>query len=392
MAMLILSACSKFAQNQANIGGTVYIEMGIITMLNCSLHNNSALKHGGVFYAHSAEVNFTRCLFRSNTALLGAVMYVINHSVFTASESNFSSNYAELHGGVAYLLRGTLELNHCSFLKNHAEYGGVGFMENGEITSVNGMYRENHVTESGGIWYIRTGTLKDNSSHFWQNSAQFGSITFTEKPNSTIRFDGSSFDYNSASASGGTIFILRGDLVQIFYCSFYSNRASRMGGSIYSAEGSASLIIIGSTCFENNAATNGGALNLANSKLSVTNSHFESNQVHNIGGAIHLSKQSTLMLHSKISFRNNSAASSGGALSLRSSLLVISSSATKIYFNENKAGERGGAIFYQDDSYSFSCYSSYVSGQTCLYQVNGTLEFNYLYLDNNTAPFVWWST
>ena len=346
---------SKFVQNQANIGGTVYIEMGIITMLNCSLYNNSALKHGGVFYAHSAKV------------------------------SNFSSNYAELHGGVAYL---SLELHHCSFLNNHAEYGGVGFMENGEITSVNGMYRENHVTESGGIWYIRTGTLKDNSSHFWQNSAQFGSITFTEKPNSTIRFDRSSFDYNSASASGGTIFILRGDLVQIFYCSFYSNRASRMGGAIYSAEGSASLIIIGSTCFENNAATNGGALNLANSKLSVTNSHFESNQVHNIGGAIHLSKQSTLMLHSKISFRNNSAASSGGALSLRSSLLVISSSATKIYFNENKAGERGGAIFYRDDSYSFSCYSSYVSGQTCLYQVNGTLEFNrrYLYLDNNTAP------
>lgn len=129
-------------------------------------------------------------------------------------------------------------------------------------------------------------------------------------------------------------------------------------------------------------------MDVANSKLSLNHSYFVNNQAHYSGGAIHLSKQSKLEMNAEITFKNNSATLSGGALSLRSSLLAIKSASTKIYFYNNtvnRTSGRGGAIFYRDDSYTFSCYSSYLSGQSCLIGFSDELNRKYLYLEHNMA-------
>lgn len=128
----------------------------------------------------------------------------------------------------------------------------------------------------------------------------------------------------------------------VYNSTFVNNSAAKWAGAIHTHY-SGTTTIYNSNFVDNVAAWNGGALYAYNS-LTVIGSNFTNNRAFNSnGGAIAASYYMTMpyVIIENCQFNNNSAVSSGGAISIGSGVLIVRNSD----FNNNKAnGSNGGAI------------------------------------------------
>ena len=119
-------------------------------------------------------------------------------------------------------------------------------------------------------------------------------------------------------------------------CTFEDNTATN-GGAIYSEGGD-----INNSSFTNNAAENGGAV-YYNARGNITNSNFTANTAATNGGAVYFAKRGYIENSSLIN--NKATGNNGGAVYFKNSGDVIKC----IFINNSAPTSNGGGIFLKDE-------------------------------------------
>ena len=295
--------------------------------------------------------------------------------------ATFVGNFAEQNGGAIYntfyadngLNKGDGVTVAGNFVGNVAGAKGGAIYNDGAIDkaknaggvmTINGAEFENNFASEGGAIY-NTGTLTINGGEFENNyivggHGDGGAIW----SNGTLKISGTDFSENYATANaegdygyGGAIFA-RGDLVDISgaedeYAEFSENHALT-GGAVYVSK-HALTTNIKNVEFENNWASDIGALGIFGKNTTLTNLLFENNYTtgefenfNDGAGALFFGSEAQAVLDNGV-FISNQSAGVGGAIATRSPGKGNNSAAKldikNSTFRENKAATKGGAIY-----------------------------------------------
>ena len=242
---MIVSNCS-FVQNTARIGGAVYSNgsdyenepFNLVDFENCIFQGNSVITTtssagGGSVYLFNTKAGFSNCRFEGNSSdAFGG-----NVSVYSGSRATF---------------------NTCEFDANSAFSGG------GSIAGAFGF-----------------GFEVDNCL-FTDNEAGWGAAMFLQGEADTVVLRNSEFNDNTANRlGGGAVYALREMHLEAEDCQFISNQAiERGGGAIFATEDSIDYLQLDlDRCYFafNEGLAQGGAIDVNNCDLYISNSIFFSN-------------------------------------------------------------------------------------------------------------------
>ena len=281
-----LSGSNSFYDNEAEVGGGMFIDFGRLCLSGSSLfHKNKGTTGGGLYSFNSVLEFFGVHNFTTNSALdAGGGFATVYSTVNLAGNTTFQRNSA-LTGGAIYMEDTQVNLNGTNhFIHDNAHYdGGAVYMQAGKINiSGRNVFKHNSAALRGGSLF----------------AAQ-----------TSINFTGSTIICDSMSPEGAGIHVV-----------------------------SSSIIFEGRTQFQNNFAYYGGAVFSENSRLTFAKrkerkaefcyhcrvftkfdpapcSSFISNTALR-GGAMHLDHQSSMYIHpyACMLFENNTAKEDGGAI------------------------------------------------------------------------------
>ena len=368
----------KFINNTADINGGA-IEWhkdsinGLVT--NSEFTNNIAGRSGGAIYWNGYNGTVRNSKFNGNKALGinndtdsygkvtyggdgGAIIWI--GALGEVKNSTFKNNNASKRGGAAFLEGGTnidcddTTFDNCTFISNYAgtNGGAVDWHEgasNGNV--LNCVFEDNAANANGGAIYWRGHNGEVRNSNFTNNTAKGLNLG----------------TYNN-TGDGGAVFWagVNGTLINDRFISNkaiknINNNTSGRGGAMYagsSEHGNRNITITGSYFKDNNAGTNGGALDWyygARDGL-VDDCTFVHNIANRSGGAIFWNGYNGTVKNSK--FNDNYAlgianatnpygeitlGGDGGAIIWIGSLGDVKNST----FKNNNASKRGGAVFIE---------------------------------------------
>ena len=402
---------SKFAENNAEIGGAIFATLGSnIVMINSIFVGNTATNrskdmycYGGVLYSESVffrttQVATSGCEFSNNTATYGIVFTALNCTVNVTS-SKFHNNIAVERGGVMWLQTGTvLTISDSEIANNTAQKHGGGVMymrDSGSVIINMSQVYNNSALMSGGVMdTYEQCSVTIYGSMFWNNTAQqFGGAIAMSGANK-INISESQFNGMSAKV-GGVVFAtaekvsLGNDMKQrsfvtIYHSHFWNNRVALYGGviDVHNAE-----VIICESEFHGNIATVQGGVLDSQSKLStiiILRSVFMGNAASVTGGVIMIMFASNLTITSCRFISNK--AHSGGVLGV----VRVSVSLMDVEFTDNQ-GFTGGAIMSSQSDIFFSgvCNLTQNEGSYggAVYAADSTLKAtdNIMLIENNTV-------
>lgn len=342
---------------------------------------------GAIYVAGSAKISDGE--FSGNQAVI--------NSVVSAGQT--------ARGG-AIFNKGYMDLERLTFSNNQVSaenaYGGAIYNDKADVNSNNEMLSKLKVSDSsfsgnivnagkigmgGAIYNNSTTETTISNSSFANNSIMvdndkkvisdtlqgFGGAVYNsgkikisattvdvEIANNTISIKGEMTDEN---ARGGAIYNDNNgtfDLDATRNIVISSNKAS-FGGALYNA-GTFNILAsdVGTVAFNGNTGMSGGAIYNASGILylkstgEIKNILFNSNsatgETNGQGGAVYVKSgivNFDLADNSGLSFENNTAAQSGGALSIQQNgtFKLTNSDSGNIYFKANSAGKQGGAIY-----------------------------------------------
>jgi CSLREA domain-containing protein len=228
-------------------------------------------------------------------------VFVVALADVTISDLSIINGFSTSRGGGIYgYLAGSLTLVNCNVSGNRAEFGGGIYSEAIGLEIRGCSIRDNHAALGGGV---------DNSSG--------------------LQVSGSVFSNNTATSSGGGIYLWEG-AASIVDSAFTGNEAAVDGGGIYSPL--SQLEVVNTTFSMNSAGGFGGGISASgdiysNGYLTVTNSVFSENSALFGGGIDVLRLKNASAINSTFS-RNT--ASSGGGVYNRGKLSVTGSSSLSI--------------------------------------------------------------
>jgi predicted outer membrane repeat protein len=317
-----------------------------LVLMNLTLENgNVPTSDGGAIYLNGfGTVDFHNMVFRGNTARAGAVaLFTTGASIFAAVKySTFENNHANLAGGALVFASSASNSNHLLvsnslFTGNTAVGsgcslgGGAIFMQLDEntinvLTIENSTFSNNEVEcgSGGAVDARQTGgamAVTINDSTFTGNSAagnlQGGGAVFVNNPTGFVDIHSSTFKGNSAPY-GGAVDVDFANRVAIDLSTFEDNTATASGGAIY-VQTETSTSINTSSIINNHAFHGGGALILANPVLIIGNL-ITNNDATGEGGGLRLGEEGAMIRGTILT--DNSASSgpdcfiqSGGTLS-----------------------------------------------------------------------------
>lgn len=301
--------------NIFNIQGNTYKNGFTITLENIDFINSYSVY--ATIANQKATLTINNCNFYDNYGETGGVIENYYSATTTITNSNFYNNKGE--SGIIYNNNGnniakyynTVNVINCTFFNNSATDGAV-FNNIATADAVctlninNSTFINNQATQMGGV--ILSQTFQSNSS---------------SKATVIVNIDNSTFIGNTAN-SGGVIYASGSSTVTINNSSFVNNSATGQydattpsagsGGGIYSYGAS---VIIDNSYFENNTASNGGAIfNDYANDIQITNSTFIANEAKN-GGALYMYTNQVYGHESYVensTFKNNKAECFGDAI------------------------------------------------------------------------------
>ncbi|MDR0913355.1 MAG: hypothetical protein LBM96_12280 [Methanobrevibacter sp.] len=269
---------SNFTDNSANDGGAIYSKI-FLNIHNTNFTNNHAFYNGGrgeggVIYT-TEGLNITESEFNNNNAIKGGAIYLKSKSKSYIENSKFNNNFATDSGGVIYTdLLSLLTISNSVFndngLKGNSKgpddlYGGVIFIYE-------------HISSND------IGSLNIYNSSFINNfidyNHDYGGVIHAKYTDLTIV--DSNFINNSASDSGGAIYLDKNSSLTLSNSNFTNNSAKNKGGAIYTAYESYNSNIMNSN-FNNNSAGYGGAIyNDRSNNFSIISNNFVNNRNNSI--------------------------------------------------------------------------------------------------------------
>lgn len=271
--------------NQARwAGGGIYCEYSnpVITN-NCTITGNAAIElaesYGGGIYCRSACPTITNCSITENHTeseydSLGGGIYLCQSSAPVITATTISGNwtiseYSSTYGGGIYI--GDLSkpvINGCTIRDNIAD-------SNDEYES-----------GFGGAIYCEAASFTLTDSTIYGNSANFGGAVNCYQANS-IEIANSTISNNTASDSGGGIYMEMNCSGKIVNCAIAGNSAVGWGGGLEFIQNS-NVTVKNCVISGNRVETwTGGAIDCLGSSPFIVNCTISSNEsVSDIGGGI----------------------------------------------------------------------------------------------------------
>ena len=401
---------SSFINNSAeDIAGGIYIggESTVSFGDNSSFINNSAQEFCGGVYVWESTVSFgddSRFISNSAEGEDGGGVYIMNSNVSFGDSSSFISNSAEDVGGGVLVWASTVSFgDNGSFTSNSAKDGGGVWVLGSSTVSFgdNSSFISNSAKDGGGVsvWALSTVSFGDDSSFisnsaddsgggvwvwgsstvsfgddtsFISNSAEYGGGVNALESN--LRFGDNNVFISNSAQQGGGVYIRRSSSVSFGKDGdFTENQASYFGGCVAAKDSTLEFGI--RSDFMNNSALYGGCIfvercNLTLSKASIFsgNSAVTNNWYNGgpgdayswgYGGAIVGSLGSSLVF-GEIQELSNNSAGYGGAVYLTQGSKIYLHPYTSMYFKNNSAQYRGGALFIEDNPFTYCFLDSEV--------------------------------
>ncbi|MCP4293423.1 MAG: T9SS type A sorting domain-containing protein [bacterium] len=301
----------------------VSLKNSLASFTSCQFNNNSHTGDGGALSSDSSTVEFDQCHFSDNqaTGIGGGAYFQYSNASFT--DSYFNTNTA-VDGGGLYSEMSNLTVDSCFFngnsdgLRHHgSSYYGV---------TLTGTSFSNHSSGWGAeIDSTQTSPVIVNDSVFSSGSQglrlldvpdfRVANTEFINNPgNRTLSIssavgviDTCSFTGNSASSEGGALYML-GSNVSLAKCVFSENSSALSGGAVHVQSGEAEFDHCQFT--GNHAAEHGGALSGFAATATMENCSFTGNTADETGGSIYTNDVATSVIQCTIS--DGSAGSVGG--------------------------------------------------------------------------------
>ncbi|MDH6305940.1 putative repeat protein (TIGR02543 family) [Parabacteroides sp. PF5-5] len=310
---------TTFIDNKStNFGGAIW-NAGLIDIAATKFEAHSLTGTGTLFASvlYNSSKNTQNVIkdsdFSANTK---AVAIHNDNGVLTISHSFFNGNISEttnlVGGGGAIYNDGNasadatvtvLTINDgCVFQNNKAENeGGAIATYSATLNVSDTRFYKNTLTNpspfGGGAIYVNVGTQNFDGNvnltnvDFIENSAPStgdGGAVYFKGQNVVLTVNGGKFEGNSADESGGAIYNYNSTKpMNITGTVFKGNTAGTNGGAIESTSSMTDCeITITNSLFENNKAAgqHGGAIDVANSILVLTNTDFIGNEVGSLAG------------------------------------------------------------------------------------------------------------
>ena len=204
---------------------------------------------GGAIHQHGGRLNILDSVFADNSAQQAGGGAIVSFAgVLNIQSSTFDSNSADVDGGAIELVNGRLNANDATFSGNWNFTHGMG---NGGALDLKGTsvariqlgsFDGNSASQSGGgVWVSEDSSLSVHDSEFVGNYAYLfdgmdgtgGGAIFNDGGNLLAR--NSMFSANFAGGVGGDggAIYANGGFNRIDFGAFDSNSASRSGGAVY---------------------------------------------------------------------------------------------------------------------------------------------------------------
>jgi hypothetical protein len=270
----------------------------------------------------------------------GGIHWSVRNSDLSITGCVVDSNFAT-YGGGAYLgdYHSGVLMNHSTFENNTGVYGaGVYVTQFNERILFDAMtVRGNAASAAGGGLYVLSGDLSIAHSRFLGNAAPKSGAFYSQAK--TVYLDSTLI----AGSTGAEIVHLESALsVVVKSAQFFSNTAADGGSfSVTDCED----VSIWNCSFQENIArvSNGGAILSKNSNINVSNCAFVSNTAQDGGGAVHITLAERVLVTGCV-FDGNAALNGSG-----SAVWISSSSDVSIVDNDlynNRALQGGGTVFW----------------------------------------------
>ncbi len=349
-------------------GGAIYSNNSAINISASEITDNSSGYYGGAVFTEVCNVSIKdNTLIDGNHGGTGAALYLAASSSLDAKDITVTNNRSSMNG-ILYLNGKEFVIDNMSASGNSAmQNGGVIYTSgSGSLSVTDSVFDKNTVTNgAGGSIYHTAGNATIANVSFTENSAKNGGVIYTSG-NGTLSINDSVFDKNTATnGSGGSICHTAGNAT-IANVSFTENSAKN-GGAVYLNDADAQLTDV--TFSKNTATTNGGAVDIVGSRVTLTGtSGFSNNSAGSHGGAVYVTYINASadgqtpaipgsLTATNGTFTGNSALG-GGAVSIRSNCEAIFNGSV---FTENTVtgyeikadgtgapdgnGEGGGAVY-----------------------------------------------
>lgn len=339
-------------------GAAVYVADGIANINKATFDGNVTDRRAGAIYvADAAEVeSLTGSVLKNNSSGTSGGA-ILNAGTLKVSETEFTGNNAGSVAGAINCEQGILQADSCKFISNTAATGA------GAVQVANG-------SEATFTSADKTGSFEKNVAGQWNiTTDENGTVVKTvEKDgvggairvnNSNLTVNGYTFDNNSATSTGGAVYIGK-DVVSLDAADvkavvfentiFTLNETAAQGGAIYNTgrELKVETCEFGGT--DTQTDTDGNTQDVLLGNIASGNTDAEGNVAPGHGGAIYHALGKLTVNGSE--FIGNSAAAEGGAIMLP--YASITATVTNSVFEQNEATTNGGAI----------CNRAYTSADT----------------------------
>ncbi|MCA9956791.1 MAG: hypothetical protein KC434_18805, partial [Anaerolineales bacterium] len=265
-----------------SINGGSILNQGDLTIINVDFTENTAVNGGAIYsdVASTTVVEFGR--FVSNQANRGGVMFT-QGGLIVREHSFFNHNSAETFGGVLFNDEGgSSNFVDSTLYDSTAEAGGALYNVMGNLGVWNTAIHTSVATTNGGAILNAQGLLILEDSTLDSNTAVNGGALFnTVNEGIYINIDSVIFENNTAEENGGAIYDLSANInYSIRNSTFKQNEAGKHGGALFLL-GTSHITIAGEyegeSLLENNDAVLFGGAIYNETNLTIRNVTLENN-------------------------------------------------------------------------------------------------------------------
>lgn len=210
-------------------GGCIGLEIGTLTIINCTFTNCKASNSGGAIYVSNSDLLVTNSVFENNIA---------------------QSTYDEGGGGIYFDgVNNSISIINNEFNANIGKYGGaIQINISNNVIIRNNMFSFNLANSKGGVLYTNCDITNIISCEFTNNYAQKGGSIYIE--NGIIHITGQSLFEGNGATEGATIYNSESE-IYIENVQFLKNSASSIGGAIFNT---GTMTVVGCLFSENSAS------------------------------------------------------------------------------------------------------------------------------------------
>ena len=343
---LITNNCSYDANEAISCGAVSITATSKATMEKNMFLNNKAHRGGGaVCIQDGSTVNMFNTTFFKNVAKYGGAMFGFNSSI-VSNNTIFVYNAAEKGGAVCTIAESVIILQNSTFIANSADtWGSAVYNIYSTFFGANSIF-SNNTAVFGGTVFVSHSTLTLNRLVFINNSADGSELKFI---NGTANWLGetyilrSNINYEQRKCAPNVKDVdIRGGAVYAVISTLFLDSCLVTNNKCTAVFATQSTISIVNTTFNNNTATDGGAVGAFYSVMKVENSVFINGTTIGGGGGGGIAAAYSTINMNNTTFINNTAmgkTAAGGAVAVVNCSFIMSRSVFK--FNK---GSFGGAM------------------------------------------------